>query len=83
MDLPSGMTTIDSHISTGHVGTRIAQQEDRGASEVFRPTQFSQHILGRPVGPPFRILFEELFDHRSDDIAWRYRVDADTILAPF
>ena len=81
--LPSRMSTIDPQIRPGHETGRVAEQEDGGASVLPRLAQLAQHVLRRPLGPPLGVLLEKLLDHGGDDIARRYRVDPDAVLAPF
>lgn len=77
------MSTIHSQIAASHEATRITNQESRRTPIFLRPAQPPQHILRRPIRPPFREFFKQAFYHRRDDIAGRDRVNADPVLAPF
>ena len=68
--LPTRVSTIHSQVGAIHIRARWAEEEDGGTPEVFGFAEFSEHVLGRPINPPFGIEFEELFYHGGDNVAW-------------
>ena len=80
---PASMATINAQVRTGHERTCWAQEEDGGASEIFRSTELSEHVLSGPIDSPFGESLEEFFDHRGDNVAGRYGINSDAVFAPF
>jgi hypothetical protein len=81
--LPRTMPTVDPQIATSHKATGIAYEEYRCSSELLRLAQLTQHVLRWPITLPLRILLEQSFHHRGDDVSGRKSIDADTMDAPF
>ena len=80
--LPSAMPTINPQIAPRHKATRITYQEHRRTSILLRHTQLAQHILRRPIPLALRVLVEQRFYHRGDDVAGGDGVDADAVGSP-
>ena len=81
--LPGSMAAIHPQICTRHITTSITQQEHSCASELLGFTQPPQHILCRPIRPPFREALEKLFYHGGYDVAGGNSVYPNTMHTPF
>lgn len=77
------MTAIHSEVSSSHVRARATDEKDCRTSVFVRLTQPSEHVLCWPLRSSLRILLEKLFDHSSNDVAWRYGIDPNAVLTPF
>lgn len=76
------MASVHPQITARHETACITDQEHCRAPVFLRCAELAQHILRRPVPSPVRELLEERLDHGRDDVAGRYGVDADAVLAP-
>ncbi len=76
------MPPIDSHVRACHVRARRTEEEHSGATEIFGLAELAEHVLGWPVDSSLGVETKELFHHGGDDVAWRYRVYTDAVLAP-
>ena len=81
--LPACVPAVYTEIGPCHVRACWTEQEHRCAAKVFRLAELAEHVLRGPICAALWVEAKELFDHRGDDVAWRYGVDADAVLAPF
>lgn len=80
--LPSGVPTIDTHITASHEATGVGDQKDGSAAVFSWLTELSQHILRGPIFAALGVLLEQGFYHGSNDVARRDGIDSDAMLTP-
>ena len=77
------MPPINPQIRARHEAARITEQENGRATILLGVAQSLEHIRIGPSSSALGKRFEEAGCHGGHDVAWRKRVDADAVLAPF
>ena len=82
-NLPRGVATIHSQVTSSHEAASIAEQEDSGATVLFRSGETGKHVLFGPLVATVGKLDEQFLNHSGDNVARGDGVHADVVGTPF